>query len=271
MQEKVIFFPWFQGQEQAPLLVKNCYKSWGNLNPDWQVHFITHDNYRDFVDIDLEKNNRTLVTQSDLLRLSLLNKHGGVWVDGTTFCCQPLDDWLDTSKEFFAFSNPRKQVLLTSWFLYSSANNYLIETFEQELHNFFADKRDLHEIISTKFLGRRWLEKSPSFIKDMLLWKELYFQPVFKQYVKIYPYYSFHYLFGKLYRTDKQYQSIWDSRQDISANLPHAFKHISSLEETKQHIDEVKSPLYKLDWRLSDTIGEDNSITYLFNKYKNII
>ena len=43
--------------------------------------------------------------ESDLLRLYLLNKYGGVWVDSTNLCRRPLDDWLPSAARqgFFAF------------------------------------------------------------------------------------------------------------------------------------------------------------------------
>ena len=43
--------------------------------------------------------------ESDLLRLYLLNKYGGVWVDSTNLCRRPLNDWLPSaaSQGFFAF------------------------------------------------------------------------------------------------------------------------------------------------------------------------
>eukprot|EP00434_Breviolum_minutum_P040553 symbB.v1.2.036036.t1/scaffold4996.1/size31978/1 len=43
--------------------------------------------------------------ESDLLRLYLLNKYGGAWVDSTNLCRRPLDDWLPSAARqgFFAF------------------------------------------------------------------------------------------------------------------------------------------------------------------------
>ncbi|WP_417884169.1 capsular polysaccharide synthesis protein [Vibrio rumoiensis] len=33
--------------------------------------------------------------KSDLLRLYLLSQYGGIWADATTFCLNPLSNWLD--------------------------------------------------------------------------------------------------------------------------------------------------------------------------------
>lgn len=43
--------------------------------------------------------------ESDILRLYLLKKYGGVWVDATNLCRRPLDAWLPSAacEGFFAF------------------------------------------------------------------------------------------------------------------------------------------------------------------------
>ena len=36
----------------------------------------------------------TLQSRSDIIRLALLNRYGGVWADSTMLCLEPLDRWL---------------------------------------------------------------------------------------------------------------------------------------------------------------------------------
>lgn len=36
---KKIWFLWYQGLSEAPLVVKKCYESWKKYNPDWEVIF----------------------------------------------------------------------------------------------------------------------------------------------------------------------------------------------------------------------------------------
>lgn len=44
--------------------------------------------------------------QLDYIRINLLIKYGGVWIDYNVFCVQPLDSWLPSklSYGFYAFS-----------------------------------------------------------------------------------------------------------------------------------------------------------------------
>ncbi len=83
---------WFQGMEKAPALVQRCYRSLQENLPDREIILITQDNYRQYVtlpDYIEEKAARGIIPKaqySDLLRLELLLRHGGTWIDSTVFC-----------------------------------------------------------------------------------------------------------------------------------------------------------------------------------------
>ena len=91
-----IWICWWQGLEQAPELVKTCVESIKKNAGNHRVIVLTEDNYKNYVDIPAwveEKKNKGIITKtnySDLLRLSLLAKHGGMWLDSTFLCIQPI-------------------------------------------------------------------------------------------------------------------------------------------------------------------------------------
>ncbi len=93
-----IWVCWWQGLEQAPELVKVCVDSIKRNAGNHRVIILTDDNYKQYVDIPKwveEKKNKGIITRtnySDLLRLSLLAKHGGMWIDSTFFCTEPILD-----------------------------------------------------------------------------------------------------------------------------------------------------------------------------------
>lgn len=84
---------WWQGEDSMPELVKMCYRRLRQILPaeTMQLQLITLDNYRQFVTFPAhieEKFSRkiiTMTTLSDILRMSLLSRYGGVWVDATVF------------------------------------------------------------------------------------------------------------------------------------------------------------------------------------------
>jgi mannosyltransferase OCH1-like enzyme len=68
----------------------------------------------------------TLTKFSDFLRLSILIKHGGLWVDSTCFCNKPLDEWLP--EKCFIFQNLKMSYEISTWFIYSEPEHALIKT-----------------------------------------------------------------------------------------------------------------------------------------------
>lgn len=53
MLNKTILVLWFQGWDNAPLLVRQVAESWEINNPDWNVEYVTLDNLHKYVhDID---------------------------------------------------------------------------------------------------------------------------------------------------------------------------------------------------------------------------
>lgn len=93
-----IWVCWWQGVDQAPLLVKKCIESIARNAGDHEVVIITEENYREYANIPKwveEKFAKGIISKthySDILRLSLLAEHGGMWLDSTFFCAEPMLD-----------------------------------------------------------------------------------------------------------------------------------------------------------------------------------
>lgn len=80
--------------------------------------------------------------RSDLVRLDLLARHGGVWGDATCYCAVPLDSWLPaaTSSGFFAFRcGPRGDRHIASWFLAASPSNAIILSMYEMMLPYWRD------------------------------------------------------------------------------------------------------------------------------------
>lgn len=92
--EKIpIWCCWWQGEARMPELVQLCHARLKQVIPTEkaQLHLITLDNYKDYVDIPahiigkFERKTITMATMSDVLRFALLEKYGGYWLDATVF------------------------------------------------------------------------------------------------------------------------------------------------------------------------------------------
>lgn len=150
LEGHIIWFCWLQGLEQAPELVHACLKSLQSL-PDAKVVVIDKDNYRDYIafpDYILEKYHKGYIphaTMSDMLRLALLSKHGGVWIDSTvlaTYRDEHSEFWHNIlNSEFFLyryFKNGRVNGIST-WFIAAKPNNPIVNETLQLMYAYWKE------------------------------------------------------------------------------------------------------------------------------------
>lgn len=110
-EKQNIWICWLQGEESAPQLVKNCINSVRRNANGHKVIIITKDNFKDYVDIPdyiLEKYEKGIISHahfSDIMRMSLICKHGGIWIDATVFCTKKLPDKI-FNQLFFTCKSP---------------------------------------------------------------------------------------------------------------------------------------------------------------------
>ena len=208
---------WEQGWENAPDLVKHCKNSWQYHNPEWDVRLLDKHTILEYFDIwqwmpgedlkprflaplrrwmykkfhtgELIKTKELRVqNRSDIIRINLLEKHGGVWADATLFCRKPLSEWITPhlTQEFFAFSNPGKPLalrdgslpLFLNYFLVASSYNYIIATLNQKMYMYWTQHNKM----------------------DQYLWMFA--------------------LFNECYATDKKFADMWNTMEKIDAPIP---------------------------------------------------
>lgn len=115
---KIIWILWLQGFDAAPDLVKQCLLSWQRHHRGWKIVPLDEKNLKDHVCLDdiIRHNRQTISKQAlaNIIRINLLAKFGGVWVDATCYCCQPLDEWIGNHlvSGFFAFEKPGRDRII---------------------------------------------------------------------------------------------------------------------------------------------------------------
>lgn len=87
-----IWVCWWQGEKTMPDIVSMCYTRLKDKVPEFaELHLITFDNYLEYIELPKHIIKKfkdgiiTMTTMSDILRMCLLNKYGGYWVDATVF------------------------------------------------------------------------------------------------------------------------------------------------------------------------------------------
>jgi len=139
-----IWMFWEQGVEAAPEIVRECLAAWPRMNPGWEVRVLDGAAARRAAPRYAKLTKRaplaTPTVRSDLLRLELLARYGGVWADATTLPLRPLDDWLHDwlrPSGFFCFRHSRERIeqngrLAPNWFMASVPKNPLAVAFFNE-------------------------------------------------------------------------------------------------------------------------------------------
>ena len=84
-----VWFCWLQGMDEAPYMVKACLESQKKHLKDKTFIIITADNYTEYISLPRyieEKYAKRIIPDalfSDLIRVELLIKYGGTWIDST--------------------------------------------------------------------------------------------------------------------------------------------------------------------------------------------
>lgn len=146
-----IWICWFQGIEHAPELVKACYNSVVKNYNDKEIIVLTEENYKQYVDIPeyilkkWEKGYITFAHFSDILRIELLSKYGGLWLDSTIFTTKRSELVFNENIELFVYKqvdldrkNPLS-IVASSWLMYSNKNNNIINLTKKLLHEYWKN------------------------------------------------------------------------------------------------------------------------------------
>lgn len=134
---KIIWIFWYD--EEIPELVKKCIINIKNLHPDFEVRILDKNTVSNFIEIDL--NNLVskipkLANLSDLVRLKLLSKYGGVWLDASIILTERVDKFFleqDKACDLIAFYNKNrtqnsKILVIENWMLAAPPNSLFINT-----------------------------------------------------------------------------------------------------------------------------------------------
>lgn len=138
-----IWLLWLQGEAQAPDMIRTCINSWRTRNPGWDVEVIDEARLAGLIDLPDFPAHVAPNHKANVIRLRLLARYGGVWVDATTACQRPLDEWIDTAAQtgFFAFSRPQPIRTVANWFIAAAPGQPLLEAWRMWSEAYILSRR----------------------------------------------------------------------------------------------------------------------------------
>lgn len=161
---KIVWWCWLQGEENAPAIITACLNSLRkHLPSDYDIRIIDNQNWNNWVELPdyiIEKKREGKIPHalfSDLLRLELLIKYGGTWIDSSVLCtgiggsssCSNQEQHcaMDGQKlleaDLFLFQyTPRGSSRFTgisNWFISAHSKNIVLMTMRDILMAYWRD------------------------------------------------------------------------------------------------------------------------------------
>jgi len=107
---RILWGYWDGGEEEMPGLCQLAMRSWRARHPDWHIVIVSEENYKEYVSMsDLPSTFESLIVQhqSDIVRLALLLRYGGAYMDVSTVVLKGFDGiWNSISTDTLLLTTP---------------------------------------------------------------------------------------------------------------------------------------------------------------------
>lgn len=235
--QKIIWVYWAQGINEAPILVKKCVDILRTKIQNYDVIVIDNNNIKEYVDIPAYiyakvKNKKITLTHfSDILRVNLISKYGGIWIDSTVFISDEFNNLIQSEKNIITI--PQK-----------------------DIHYSISCGKWSAWLIGTKN-RTEYFEKMKMFFD--IYWKKYNILPC---------YFLIDYLLEYMYRNDKTFRKDIDDVLKVDFSV---YEMIEKLNEkcTEEEFGLFLQEHYvnKLSYKLDYSLNQENTYSYyIFNK-----
>ena len=168
-----VWICWFQGMENAPELVQKCYESVKRNLTDREIVLITEQNmdqyvqFPDYIQKKIESGIIKGAHLSDLLRLELLLRYGGTWIDATVFCSGSDIPTYMLDSELFMFQclKPGRDgrcTVISNWFITARSNNRLLYLVRELLYSYWEKNNKLDDYFIFHVFFQMVIDKYPN-------------------------------------------------------------------------------------------------------------
>lgn len=151
-RSKIVWFCWLQGIDKAPEIVIACFNSLKQDLFNRDIKVVDGNNWNEYIGLPefivkkWDKKRIPAALFSDLLRLELLIKYGGTWIDSTVLCTGLNENQNDNEKfldaDLFFFQYTKQgciPVSISNWFITSCSNNEVLMVVREMLYAYWKD------------------------------------------------------------------------------------------------------------------------------------
>lgn len=186
----------FWDNENIPDVVQKCIYTWKKYNPHYEIVVLNKKNVNNYLDVDFSKIKHisdSPARYSDMVRLHILSKYGGIWCDASIICMKPYDSWIpdlqsNSDAEFVGFyidsftlpEMKESSPVIESWFFACKENSIMVndwlkeflrisdyDTVEQYVDSVKGEGVNIQKITSPAYLSihvacQKVLQKGPN-------------------------------------------------------------------------------------------------------------
>lgn len=165
---------WYQGEASMPELIRQCYHSVCSNANGRKVILLTQRNIDEYVEMPdyiMEKVRDGYISithLSDLIRVALLYKYGGTWIDATCFVNAPIDNtWMNsvfgTVKVHPLSEGTISGYRWTSFYMSSLPGSLAMKCFKDVMYAFWGKNRTMIDYFFIDYTFELLYQKNPSF------------------------------------------------------------------------------------------------------------
>ena len=182
-----IFTIWLQGEDNAPALVRACYRS---VRRHCKQELIVLDANTIFDYITLPKE---IVQKykdgkighahfADICRVELLYNHGGYWLDSTGFVTAPIPDWIEKQDFFVYLTGDNYNIggspysFMQNCFIRARKGSYLLAAWramildywmhENHIFDYFMHQLLFKTLVTNNETAKKYFDKMPHVAQD---------------------------------------------------------------------------------------------------------
>ncbi|MCH5225146.1 MAG: hypothetical protein J1D77_04065 [Muribaculaceae bacterium] len=167
--DKELFFSlWLQGYDSAPPIVKKCIASMKRMFGDRFI-LLEEKDIEKFIDLPsfvVEKwRNKQMIPAhfSDIVRIELLHKFGGYWLDATDFVYQPIPKEISET-DFFMFVASPKHLIHTcvqNYFIRAKLGDPLLDMWRKVVLKYWETEDSANSYFLVQFLFKLLVTENP--------------------------------------------------------------------------------------------------------------
>ena len=176
----------FWDSKDLPDTVKRSIDTWKHFNPDYKITVINKKNIKklipniNFNKIKIAKD--SIQKYSDFIRICVLKKYGGIWIDGSSFSTCSLDEWfhkigIKKTTDFIGYFNPqfnkvkyeKKYPMIENWFFACPKNSKFVNEWHKEFMKLtkYDDVNDYIDAVVEEGIDMQWID-NPQYLTQHL-------------------------------------------------------------------------------------------------------